>query len=134
MDMTSPAAGGLINYVRTVAGDLGDDVYEVDVDLESGLATAIILVHSKVPTLVDFPLLLTWDEVSGWALRVETDGRGDTTAIEFMGEDILPDPGLVRHFLREAISGRNPGMVQPPSFRMPNAGDDLEDRLARFAA
>jgi hypothetical protein len=134
MDMTSPAAGGLINYVRTVAGDLGDDVYEVDVDLESGLATAIILVHSKVPTLVDCPLLLTWDEVSGWALRVETDGWGDTTAIEFMGEDILPEPGLVRNFLQEAVDGHNPGMLQPPSFRLPNAGDDLEDRLARFAA
>jgi hypothetical protein len=65
---------------------------------------------------------------------VETDGWGDTTAIEFMGEDILPEPGLVRNFLQEAVDGHNPGMLQPPSFRLPNAGDDLEDRLARFAA
>lgn len=132
MDTRSPAASGLVDYIRSVADALGDDVTEVDVDFDDGLATAIILVRSHVPTLLEFPLLLTWDEVSGWALRVETDGTGDTTALEFLGGDILPGPQVVREFLGEAVCGRSPGLVLPPAFRTPNAGDELEHRLAQF--
>ncbi|MGW1681108.1 DUF6292 family protein [Saccharopolyspora sp. NPDC002376] len=134
MDTRSPAASGLVDYIRSVADVLGDDVAEVDVDFDDGLATAIILVCSRVPTLLDYPLLLTWDEVSGWALRVETDGTGDTTALQFLGGDILPHPSAVRKFLGDAVRGRSPGLVLPPAFRMPNAGDELEHRLAHFRA
>ncbi|MDA3645715.1 DUF6292 family protein [Saccharopolyspora indica] len=132
MDTRSPAASGLVDYIRSVADALGDDVTEVDVDFDDGLATAIILVRSHVPTLLELPLLLTWDEVSGWALRVETDGTGDTTALEFLGGDILPHPQVVREFLGDAVCGRSPGLVLPPAFRTPNAGDELEHRLAQF--
>ncbi|GAA0530976.1 hypothetical protein GCM10011581_28220 [Saccharopolyspora subtropica] len=131
MDTTGQAVGGLVKYVRAVADDLGDEVSEVDVDV-GGLATAIILVRSHVPTLVEFPLLLTWDEVSGWALRIETDGRGDTTPVVFMGGDILPEPESVQRFLRAATTGEHPGTPLPPAFRLPNAPDDLERRLAHF--
>ncbi|MGI8312677.1 DUF6292 family protein [Saccharopolyspora hattusasensis] len=132
MDTTSRAADGLVTYVRSVADDLGGDVFEIDINLDRELATAIVLVNSHVPTLAEFPLLLTWDEVSGWGLRIETDGQGDTAVLEFMGEDILPDPARVEQFLLEATNGQNPGMVAAPAFRFPNAQDDLERRLAEF--
>lgn len=132
MDTTSRAADGLVTYVRSVADDLGGDVFEIDVNLDRELATAIILVNAQVPTLAEYPLLLTWDEVSGWALRIETDGYGGTTALEFLGEDILPDPALVERFLQEATNGQNPGLLAAPAFRLPNAQDDLEQRLAEF--
>ncbi|MEV4732396.1 DUF6292 family protein [Saccharopolyspora sp. NPDC049426] len=132
MDTASPAVGGLVNYVRCVAEDLADEIDEIDVDVDGGLATVLILMNTRVPTLMDSPLLLTWDEVSGWALRVETDGTGDTTPLEFLGEEILPNPQVVQAFLRDAIRGRSPGTLTAPTFRLPNASDDLEMRLVRF--
>ncbi|RKT89135.1 hypothetical protein SAMN05421805_12812 [Saccharopolyspora antimicrobica] len=132
METTSRAVGGLVNYVRSVAGDLGDEIAEIDVDVDGGLATVIIQLHSHVPTLIGFPLLLTWDEVSGWALRVEAGGAGRTVSLEFLGENILPPPEAVREFLRDAIRGRNPGTPVAPAFRLPNSDDGLESRLARF--
>lgn len=132
MDTASPAVGGLVNYVRRVAEDMADEVDEVDVDVDGGLATVIVLVKSRVPTLADSPLLLTWDEVAGWALRVETSSMGHTTPLAYLGEDILPDPQTVQAFLRDAVHGRNPGTLTATAFRLPNAGDDLETRLAQF--
>lgn len=131
MDPTSRAADGLVNYINRVTDHLGSDVYEVDIDVEDVLATAIILVRPRVPTLVELPLLLTWDEVNGWALRVEI-GDGDTTVLGYLGEDILPDAGLVEGFLAAAASGDHPGTVFPPGFRQPERNDDLEVRLAQL--
>ncbi|SFT09463.1 hypothetical protein SAMN05660874_05661 [Saccharopolyspora flava] len=111
---------------------MADEVDEVDVDVDGGLATVIVLVKSRVPTLADSPLLLTWDEVAGWALRVETSSMGHTTPLAYLGEDILPDPQTVQAFLRDAVHGRNPGTLTATAFRLPNAGDDLETRLAQF--
>ncbi|GAB3686820.1 DUF6292 family protein [Saccharopolyspora tripterygii] len=131
MDTASPAFGGLVNYVHLVAEGM-DDVDEVDVDVDGELATVVVLVSSRVPTLVDRPLLLTWDEVAGWALRVETSGMGDTTSLAYLGGDILPDPQTVQAFLRDALAGRSPGTFSAPAFRLPNAHDDLETRLTGF--
>ncbi|MFB9568788.1 DUF6292 family protein [Saccharopolyspora hordei] len=130
--MTSRAVGGLVNYVRSVSGGLGSEVCDIDVDVDSGLATVLVEVRSRVPALPEYPLLLTWDEVSGWALRVLTDDAGETVSLEFLGESILPAPETVQEFLLDAIRGRSPGTLAPPAFRLPNADDGLENRLARF--
>ncbi|MGW5642492.1 DUF6292 family protein [Saccharopolyspora sp. NPDC003752] len=132
MDTMSLAADGLVGYATSVAEDLGVDVFEIDINLDVDLATVIILVDSQVPVFEEFPLLLTWDEVSGWALRIDTDGCGGTATLEFLGEDILPDSASVRRFLWEAVRGNCPGVLASPAFRLPNACDDLEQRLARF--
>ncbi|MEU5846246.1 DUF6292 family protein [Saccharopolyspora shandongensis] len=132
MDTMSLAADGLVGYVTSVAEDLDVDVFEIDINLDVDLATVIILVDAQVPVFEEFPLLLTWDEVSGWALRIDTDGRGATAALEFLGEDILPDSVLVRRFLWDAVRGNSPGVLASPAFRLPNARDDLEQRLTRF--
>lgn len=132
MEPMSRAAGGLTNYIRAVADRLGSDVYEVDIDVEAGLATVIILVHPRIPTLVEQPVLLTWDEVNGWALRVEVDGDGDTTVLGYLGSDILPAPEGVGGFLEAAIAGNHPGTMLPPGFRQPDNDDELAHRLARF--
>ncbi|GAA2785273.1 DUF6292 family protein [Saccharopolyspora taberi] len=134
MDARSHAAEGLRNYVREVSAGLGDDVDVVDLDLAPGPATAIILVRSVLPTLPALPVLLTWDEINGWALRVEIDGDGDTTAVAYLGGDILPEPGEVHRFLHEAVRGAHPGAVSPPLFRHADADDDLERRLTGFHA
>ncbi|MEV6229013.1 DUF6292 family protein [Saccharopolyspora shandongensis] len=132
MDTMSLAADGLVGYATSVAEDLGVDVFEIDINLDVDLATVIILVDSQVPVFEEFPLLLTWDEVSGWALRIDTGGGAAT--LEFLGEDILPDSASVRRFLWDAVRGNSPGVLASPAFRLPNACDDLEQRLVRFSS
>lgn len=132
MDARSRAACGLVNYVHEVAGVLDDDVVEVDVDVEEGPATAIIILRSRMPTFAEFPLLLTWDEISGWAVRVEISGDGDTTPLSYLGEEILPPPVRVRRYLWDSLVGRYPGTLRPRPLRHLDAADDLEHRLARF--
>ena len=135
MDARSHAAGGLHKYVQEVSDCLDDEVDVVDLDVAPGPATAIILVRSVLPTLPAQPVLLTWDEINGWALRVEIDGDGDTTAVAYLGgDDILPPPRLVRTFLQEAARGGHPGVMTPPLFRHADADDDLEQRLTGFDA
>lgn len=130
MDMTTSAVSGLVNYVRSVTAGIEEEVGAIDLEVDE-LATVIILVNSRVPTLVELPLLLTWDEVSGWALRVGTDDDGDTTPLAYLGEDVLPPPRTVQEFLRDAVRGESPGRVMSPAFRAPNAPDGLEQRLER---
>ncbi|RRO18694.1 hypothetical protein EIL87_06155 [Saccharopolyspora rhizosphaerae] len=132
MDMKVSVVSGLVNYVRSVTEGLDDEVGTVDLDVESGLATVIVVLNSRVPTLAELPLLLTWDEVSGWALRVAVDGEGETTPVAYLDEDVLPEPVRVQLFLRAATSGDNPGSLFAPAFRLPNAPDDLESRLEKF--
>ncbi|SFS90773.1 DUF6292 family protein [Saccharopolyspora flava] len=131
MGMTTAAVSGLVTYVRSVTSGLGEFT-TVDFEVEESPATVLILLSSRVPTLPDCPLLLTWDEVSGWALRVETDGEGETTPVSYLGEDVLPRPTTVQQFLRAALRGESPGSIQPHAFRRPNAPDDLENRLEHF--
>lgn len=131
MAMTISAVSGLVTYVRSVTGGL-EEFSTVDFDVDDAPVTVLVLLNRRVPTLPEFPLLLTWDEVSGWALRVETDGEGDTTPVSFLGEEVLPDPRAVQEFLRAAVRGDSPGTVEAPAFRLPNAQDDLEWRLERF--
>ncbi|GAA4866279.1 MULTISPECIES: DUF6292 family protein [Saccharopolyspora] len=126
------ATGGLRTYIHVVSSALGGAVDVVDIDASKGPATAIILLHSTIPTLPELPLLLTWDEINGWALRVKISDDGDTTALGYLGDEILPDPAVVRTFLTEAVDGGNPGVIMPPGFRTPGADDDLEHRLAHF--
>lgn len=132
MDMTASVISGLVNYVGRVTDGMEDDVEAVDLAVEDGLATVILLMGSRVPTLTELPLLLTWDEVSGWALRVETDGEGSTTALAHLEEDVLPNPRVVRRFLRDAIGGAHPGSPTAQAFRLPDDGDGLESRIKRF--
>ncbi|WP_406691158.1 DUF6292 family protein [Saccharopolyspora sp. ID03-671] len=129
--MRTSAVSGLVTYVRGVTSGL-EEFTTVDLEVEEAPATVLILLDSRVPTLPEYPLLLTWDEVSGWALRVETDGEGGTTPVCFLGEDVLPEPSAVQEFLRAAVRGESPGSIEPHAFRWPNAQDDLERRLELF--
>lgn len=130
---TSRAASGLTSYVRTVAKGLRKDVLAIDCDTAEAPATALILVRSHLPTLPDRTLLLAWDEVNGWALRVKIDADGDTVPISYFGNEVLPEPAEVKDFYDAAVAGHHPGIVFPPWFRSPWDSDDLEHRLARFA-
>lgn len=89
MEMTISVISGLVNYVGRVTDGI-EDVEAIDLAVEDGLATVIISMGSRLPTLTELPLLLTWDEISGWALRVETDGEGSTTSLAHLEEDVLP--------------------------------------------
>ena len=97
-DPTSRAASGLTSYVRTVAKGMREDVLAIDCDTGEAPATALILVRSPLPTLPDHTLLLAWDEVNGWALRIKVDGDGDTAPIAYYGNEVLPDPAEVKDF------------------------------------
>lgn len=132
MDATISVINGLVNYVRSVTAGMEEEMGGVDLEVGDELTTVIILLKSRVPTLAELPLLLTWDEVSGWALRVGTGDDGDTTPLAYSGEDVLPHPRSVQQFLREALRGASPGRVLSPAFRVPNAGDGLEQRLERL--
>ncbi|QUH00652.1 hypothetical protein HUO13_07355 [Saccharopolyspora erythraea] len=132
MDVSGSALDGLVNYVEAVVGRLGGDVEGAEVDVDGGFATAIIAVRSRVPTLPGCRVLLTWDEINGWALRVVTSEDDDTVVVSYLGEDILPKPHTVDRYLREAEDGESPGALVPPDFRRPNADDGLERRLVRF--
>ncbi|GAA2361381.1 DUF6292 family protein [Saccharopolyspora halophila] len=132
MDMTLSVVNGLVNYVRSVTAGMEEEMGVVDLEVGDELTTVIILVKSRVPALAELPLLLTWDEVSGWALRVGTGDDGDTTPLAYLGEDVLPHPRTVQEFLREALRGASPGRVTSPAFRVPNARDGLEQRLERL--
>lgn len=131
-DSTNRAVTGLGHYVETVAECLGDEVLTIDYEANRELAIAIITVTSRLPTIVERPLLLTWDEVNGWALRLQLDEDGATIALSYLGHDVLPQPEEVHHFLENAARGSHPGIISPPGFRQPNEQDNLEPRLARF--
>lgn len=131
-DGTGQVAAGLVQYVRTVAGYLGSWVTAVEVEPHEEVATAIIVVNTEVPAFAGWTVLLTWDEVSGWALRLKIDEDGDTTPLQYLGHEILPAPEIVRDFLREATQDQHEGTVLSPAFRRANANDDLELRLARL--
>lgn len=119
-----------MNYVQAVSSSLETGVDGVEIVVEETLTSAVMLLHARIPTLVEWPLLLTWDEVNGWSLSVRTEK--EAVVIGYLGGDVLPDPCLVQKFCEEAESGQHPGVIAPPSFRSPNENDDLEQRLAHF--
>ncbi len=126
------AVDGLGHYVETVVEHLGDRVVTADYEADEEVAIAVLTLTSRVPTVVELPLLLIWDEANGWGLRVQLDTEGDTTALAYLGHDVLPPAGEVRHFLDKAVGGGNPGSLAPPGLRLPNEEDDFERRLARL--
>lgn len=129
---TSPATMGLARYVRAVVDRLGGRVFAFDCDVDEEIATAILVMKQPVPTFPELTLVLTWDEINGWALRIKTTDDGDTEALAFLGEQLLPEPEKVERFLTEATSGHHPGDIEAPRFRHPNDDDDLDVRLAQF--
>ncbi len=131
-DLSEDTAQGFTRYVQLVGQHLGEETLVVDSDPDDELATAIILVASRLPTLPDQAVVLAWDEVNGWALRITIDDDGDTTSLSYLGEEIMPAPPAIRDFLNRALLGENPGSVHPPEFRIPNQDDGLERRLAGF--
>ncbi|MDR7300214.1 DUF6292 family protein [Haloactinomyces albus] len=131
-DPTNRVASGLGHYVETVARYLGDEVLTIDYEANEDLALAIIMVASRLPTIAERPLLLSWDEVNGWALRLQLDDNGETIALAYLGQEVLPGPDDVQRFLESATLGSHPGTISPPGFRHPNDRDSLELRLARF--
>lgn len=131
-DPNDQAATGLKMYIHEIAKELGNETWGTECDVDFKPAMAVIFLRSSVPTLPDRELLLTWDEVNGWAIRVTLDDTGDTTALAYLHHDILATPVEVRTFLRDAKSGRNPGRLSPPYFRVGTVDDDLEARLAQF--
>ncbi|RCW44600.1 hypothetical protein DFQ14_104189 [Halopolyspora algeriensis] len=131
-DPTNRIAAGLGNYVETVARCLGEEALTTDYEANEDLAIAIIMVASRLPTITDRPLLLSWDEVNGWALRIQINDNGETIALSYLGGDVLPEAGDVRQFLEDAALGNHPGSISPPGFRHPNDQDNLERRLSHF--
>lgn len=130
--MNTAGREGLVKYVLAVANRLGGDVVAVDIGLDEGVATAFIMVRSYIPTLIGWRLVLSWDEANGWALRIVVNEDGDSTALAYLGGEILPKPKDVQQFVEDANRGQNPGSITAPAFRHPEERDDLEQRLAHF--
>lgn len=133
-DPRGRAAMGLREYVCRVVALLGDDdVWAVDCDVELPPAMAMIITRTHVPTMPHRELVLTWDEVDGWATRITLDAEGETTALAYLGGDLLAAPEEVASFLRDSVAGHHPGTPFPPCFRGLEADDDLDVRLAHFS-
>lgn len=78
-------------------------------------------------------LELVWDEAYGWVLRLPAEAG---TSDWFMGEDLVPSPGRVAHWVDMVLSspGLSPSREDGPQ-RLPEADDDaFEARLSAFAA
>lgn len=122
-ELTNRAVAGLARYLDSVTERLGDEMLTIDQVTDTELTLAIVTVAPRLPTITEKPLLLTWDEVNGWALRLQLDDDGDTTAVTYLGGDILPGPDAVHDFLRNAVRGHHPGTIAPPGLRRPGTVD-----------
>ena len=132
-DHVGTSANGLEGYIAAVIDVLGEVVVTADCEADTELATAIIIVTSRIPSLPDNELLLSWDEINGWALRVKIDDDGDTIAFAYAAREILPSPADVQLFLTDAVHGKHPGSLAAPNFRSPHDDDGLRQRLLQFA-
>lgn len=132
-DHIGTAANGLEGYIAAVIDQLGEVVVAADCEADHELATAIIILTCRIPAIPECELLLSWDEINGWALRVKVDEDGDTTAFAYAAREVLPPPRDVQRFLSDAVRGEHPGSVAAPNFRSPQDDDDLERRLLEFA-
>lgn len=128
-----PVTTGLFSYIGTVAGRIGSGAVATTCDITPAMATAAVQLRAVLPMFPELPLLLTWDEVDGWALRIGTDEEGTTVAVCYLGSDILPDPSEVETFVCRAVHDELPGTLTPPSFRVPNEDDRLSERVAAFS-
>jgi hypothetical protein len=102
-----PAARGLREHVRQVAGALG-------------CTGDAFLVQTEEPVSVYLPLeqrldgldaALLWDPEHGWAAAVEDGGESHT--VSYLGA-ALPEPTVVAAFVADLAAGRPAGRVAPP--------------------
>lgn len=127
------AASGLEGYIAAVIDQLDEVVVAADCEADQQLATAVIILSCRIPAIPEHELLLSWDEINGWALRIKVDEDGDTTALAYAAREVLPPPRDVQRFLSDAVRGEHPGSVAAPNFRSPRDDDDLQRRLLEFA-
>ncbi|WP_106181348.1 DUF6292 family protein [Prauserella shujinwangii] len=125
-------ARGLRRYVELVAEELRmPPAFCVDVD---DRATVYFALEQRVPRYPDRDLALLWDEENGWAIGVESGCGEDIIVLTYLGEDLLPSPGLVARFVDDFMADRYPGRPDPPGLRCAGTLDELGERLTRFGS
>ncbi|MFC0436943.1 DUF6292 family protein [Kutzneria buriramensis] len=128
-DCTPALTRGLAGYLHAVAEAVGVPVdgtsYEV-----SDTATAYLALIRRTSDRPGRDLMLVWSEHDGWAVSVETEPLEPPILLSFHGgEDPVPDPRIVAHFVTEVLDGRR-GAGRPTS---PRGRAHLAERLTSYA-
>lgn len=122
---------GLTGYVQAVAAALG--LQREACCCEVGqLATAYVALDGRLPGFDDHDAALLWDEETGWSAAVEIGLTDEPIVLCYLGDDVLPRPGVVRQFVGLLMAGQLPGHMDQPRLRCHDDDDALADRLSRY--
>ncbi|EHR52854.1 hypothetical protein SacmaDRAFT_4680 [Saccharomonospora marina XMU15] len=125
-------AQGLRRYVRLVreALELVGDCSCVQLEPP---ANAYLAVEGSLAWFPGRDVALIWDEENGWAVAVEAHCGEDLLVQDYLGADILPEPGEVARFAKRVMQGERVGLLDAPALRTAETQDELPSRLAEYA-
>jgi hypothetical protein len=131
LTVDGPPGRGLRRYVEAVSEALGAGPESCCCMVEIP-ASGYVAVDERLPNYPDRDFALVWDECQGWAAVIETSSGEDFIVLSYLGQEVLPEPGMVARFVRDLRAGEYPGQPDPPMLRRPHTADSLAADLARF--
>ncbi|SEQ96344.1 DUF6292 family protein [Actinokineospora terrae] len=128
-----PAHRALRAYLREVATEVGVGLESVTVDLDTPVS-AYLALDVRLPSHPGRDVALLWDERSGWAVAVETYSGEDLIVLRYLGGAVDASPREVSRFVNALRVGKQVGLTEPPSLRVPTGLDGLVLAPALVAA
>ncbi|WP_116040773.1 DUF6292 family protein [Amycolatopsis palatopharyngis] len=128
-----PAAeDGLAGYVRSVAALIGIPSAGTTHEI-SDSANAYLAVARRCRTHPDDDLMLLWNERDGWHAALETRPGERPMILAYLGDCLVPEPGMVAAFAESVIAGRPAGQSESPGLGRTGRTDHLASALAGYA-
>lgn len=122
---------GLRCYVRAASEALGLRGECSSVQGQRPMSVYLAL-DGRLPRFPDRDVALLWDEEHGWSAAVETAGGNDLTAVDHLGQEVLPPPGVIVGWVHRLRRDECPRRARPMRLRRASE-DDLVGRLAIYA-